>query len=124
MSEQESNKPKTVSDNTPRKIIVPQSSRPNLVSVTRVNSVSSMLDGALSVLGEQLDKIALKSRSSTFTEKEARVLQGYIKSLVELSKEEREREKADKLNEELANMTDAELLELAKQKLEETKDKK
>jgi hypothetical protein len=41
---------------------------------------------------------------------------------VELSKEEREREKADTLGAELSKLSDAELLELAKEKLAESKE--
>jgi hypothetical protein len=92
------------------------------LNVSKVSDVTKMLDGALNTLAEQLDKLALRSRASTFNEKEARVLQGYIKSLVELSKEEREREKADTLGAELSKLSDAELLELAKEKLAESKE--
>jgi len=105
-------------DDKPRRL-------PNIVrksmSVSKVSDVTKMLDGALNTLSEQLDKLALKSRASTFDEKEARVLQGYIKSLVELSKEERERDKADTLGAELSKLSDEELLDLAKSKLLEAK---
>jgi hypothetical protein len=92
--------------------------------VSKVSDVTRMLDGALNTLGEQLEKLALRSRVSTFDEKESRVLQGYIKSLVDLSREERERDKADTLGAELSKLSDAELLELAKSKLLEAKDTK
>jgi protein subunit release factor A len=79
----------------------------------RAEGVNSTLNLALGTLSEQLQKLALKSRAATFTGEEARVLTHYIKALVELSKEEREREKSDKDLEKLKDMTDAELLELA-----------
>jgi hypothetical protein len=107
-----------MNEQRPRRIIVPlQKSGDGVVRVDRVNSVSGMLDRALGIIDEQLIKIGLKSRTATLDEKEARVLQGYVKSLVELSKEEREREKADKTPDELKEMSDAELLELANSKL-------
>jgi hypothetical protein len=109
-----------MSDQPKRLIIRDPRSKNAAGIVARVSDVSSMLNGALKTLAEQLDKLALKSRAATFDEKEARVLQGYIKSLVELSKEDREREKADTLGE-LANMSNEELLELAKSKLIQAK---
>jgi hypothetical protein len=77
--------------------------------VSRVTNTSSMLDGALKVLAEQLDHLAVKSRFNNFDEKEAKILQGYIRSLVELSKEEREREKST----DLSNLTLEQLIEAA-----------
>jgi len=106
----------------PKRLIIPQRNNSRAAqTVTRVNSVSSLLDGALATLAEQLDKLAIKSRFAEFDEKEAKVLQGYIRSLVELSKEQREHEKADKMPEDLAKLTNEELLELANAKLVEQK---
>lgn len=79
-------------------------------------STVSMLDDALAIIGQQIELFRVKSGNSLrLDEKEARILQGYIKSLVDLSKEERER---DKLDDVLKNMTDAELIDLAKKQLE------
>lgn len=111
-----------MSDQKPKRIIVPlQKSGDGVVRVDRVHSVAGMLDRALGIIDEQLLKIGLKSRQMTLDEKEAKVLQGYVKSLVELSKEEREREKNDKTAEELKDLSDAELLELANQQLQTLK---
>lgn len=78
-------------------------------------STTSMLDDALRIVGQQIEMMQVKSgQNQRLDEREARVLQGYIKSLVDLSKEEREREKLD---DSLKNMTDAELIELAKRSL-------
>jgi hypothetical protein len=102
-----------MNDNSEGKKRILITKKPN---ISRVSDVSTMLDAALQTLAEQLDKLALKSRIATFEEKEARILQGYIKSLVDLSKEERERDKSDQLSD-LKNLTDEELLELAKTSL-------
>ena len=110
-----------MSEEPKRRLVVkdPRSTS-NTVVVSRTTNTSTLLENALKTLSEQLDKLALKSRVSTFDEKEARVLQGYIKSLVDLSKEERERDKADTLGD-LAKLTDEELLELARTKLVQAK---
>lgn len=108
----------------PKRLVVsPQRSLDAAIVVDRVHTVDNMLNRALGIIDEQLTKLGLMSRSAIFDDKEARVLQGYVKSLVELSKEEREREKSNKDAEALQNMSDAELLELAKTKLTELKPK-
>ena len=92
---------------TPAQVIRARSATPSTVS---------MLDDALGIIGQQIDMFRVKSgQNQRLDEKEARILQGYIKSLVDLSKEEREREKLDDA---LKNMSDEELLELAKKQLE------
>lgn len=106
-----------MSDGVIRRKPVPGQPKQSIaVTVSRVSDVSNMLDGALKTLGEQLGRLALKSRSATLDEKEAKVLQGYIRSLVELSKEEREREKQEQAGD-LSSLSHEELLELAKSKL-------
>lgn len=88
-------------------------------SVSKVSEVSAILDSALQTLSEQIDLLSRKSAQGTFSPNDAKMLQGYITSLVALSKEEREREKSDKLGD-LAKLSDDELLELAKQTLLKT----
>lgn len=107
----------------PWKVIVPlQKSGDGVVRVDRVKTTAGMLDRALGIIDDQLIKIGLKAHAAILDEKEARVLQGYVKSLVELSKEEREREKNDNTADELKKLSDAELLELAQQNLNTLKD--
>ena len=84
---------------------------------TTAPSVNKMLDHSLSIMGEQIERLRIKSRGTALDERESKVLLGYIKGLVEISKEEREREKADKGVAQLANMTTEELLQLAHQHL-------
>lgn len=109
----------------PKKRIAPAVSTPGgVINVERVHTVDGMLNRALGTLDEQLTKLSIMSRSATFTEKEARVLQGYIKSLVELSREERERDKANRDLGDLGNLTPEQLLELAQKELLGLKDSK
>ncbi len=93
-----------------RRIIVPE--KPAKVqpsAITLQVDAPTLIQDALSVIATEIVKF--KSKTSTGQSldlAEARVLQGYIKALVELSKETRERE-ADM---DLANMSDAEILGL------------
>ncbi|MEZ0209214.1 MAG: hypothetical protein ACAH17_03515 [Candidatus Paceibacterota bacterium] len=102
-----------------------QKSADGIVRIDRVNNVAGMLDRALNIIDEQLTKIALKSRQAggLLDANETKSLHGHVKALVELSKEEREREKADKTAEQLASLSNDELLELAKAQLESVKPK-
>ena len=81
-----------------------------------MSDVSSILDNALQTLADRIDLLARKSDAGTFGANDAKVLQGYIASLVALSKEERERDKSDREND-LSKLTNEELLELAKKSL-------
>lgn len=76
-------------------------------------SVDQMVADALSVVQKEIQKFqskALQGRGLDITE--ARILQGYIKSLVDLSKEDRERVK----DLDLSNMSTEELLKLLGEK--------
>jgi hypothetical protein len=84
----------------------------------RQRGVSQLTDLALSILGEQLDKLALKSKHSTFDEKEAKIVTMYVKAVREMSQETREQEKSDKDMEGLAELSNEELLQIASKHLE------
>lgn len=86
-------------------------------NVTREKSVSSIIDSAVNVLGEQIERISLKSRSMSLDDKDVKNLRQYISALTELSREEREREKADDLSKYLASLSDDQLLDYAQKKL-------
>lgn len=97
-----------MSAETPRRLIAKPS------QVLDVPEAETLIADALRIIQNQITQIATQSnrlivQGKTLGLAEARVLQGYIKSLVELSKEARERAKDDNL----ANMSDEELLELA-----------
>jgi len=85
--------------------------------IVRETSASVVLDDALSILNNEIQRFRVKSNSGFSLEaEEAKVLRTYIQSLVELSREQREQEKHDGLSETLDGMTDAELLELYRTK--------
>jgi hypothetical protein len=94
-----------------------------VATVDREKGIENTLNTALGVVSEQLQKLAMKSRTATFDEKESRILQSYIKSLVELSRENREQEKNDLELEKLKELSNDELLQLANEHLNEAKTK-
>lgn len=86
-------------------------------SIRRDKAVTTIMDDAVGILGDQIERYRLKSKASTFGEKDVKALRQLISALVELSREEREREKADDLNKVLAGMSDEQLLEYAQNAL-------
>lgn len=91
--------------------------------VSTLTKTSRILEDALSVISQQVDHMRIKSNQGfKLAQDEAYLLNSYIKSLVGLSKEEREREKAEKELHNLTNLTDEQLLELAQKKLIESRD--
>lgn len=85
----------------PRRIIPKQS------HVVEVPQADLLIADALRIIQNEMVQFATKSRNGkSLSLSEARVLQGYIKSLTDLSKESRERAKQD----DLSNMTDEELV--------------
>lgn len=87
-------------------------------------SPSKMLDEALIIINEQLERFRLKSAYHQLDEKETRMLLGYVKGLVDISKEERERDKADPDNKELQNLSTEELVARAQAQLNKSKETK
>lgn len=88
--------------------------------VSRETSIDRMVNDATSILGEQIEKLKLKSRASTFDIKESDQLKIYIKCLVDLSREERETLKAAQ-DSDLSKLTNEQLLELASSELKKAK---
>lgn len=104
-----------MSEQKPQRRIISQS------KVVRATSEpadpAKMLEDALTIMRDQIERIRVKAASTTLDEREARTLLGYVKGLVDISKEEREREKADKVSKEIAEMSTEELVKLAQEKL-------
>lgn len=100
-----------------RKYIIPEK-RPQRVAtanVTILPPVDGLLAEALNIIGSELNRYSLKVKQGKSLDlSEARVVQGYLKSLVEISRESRERDRDEKLDE----IDDQKLLELAKKALE------
>lgn len=75
--------------------------------VILVPSVDNLLNDTLSVIGFEIARLYKKSQGPTpLDAAEARILQGYIRSLTELSRESRERDK----HADVANMEDDDLV--------------
>lgn len=73
-------------------------------------SLTALLEDAKSIIGSELAQYRHKvKRGITLDLKEARAVQGYMETLVKLSKEERENSRA----EDLSSLSNEELLQLA-----------
>lgn len=78
----------------PTRRIIPKQS-----SIVSVPQADTLIADALHIIQTEMVQFASKHRSGkSLSLAEARVLQGYIKSLTDLSKESRERAKADDLS--------------------------
>jgi hypothetical protein len=84
---------------------------PGRASVILAPGVENLLGDALRVIELEITRFHHRlQRGQSLTGEDARILQGYIRSLVELSKEKREREKDEA--EDLANMSNEDLVAL------------
>lgn len=80
-------------------------------------NTETMLNDALKIMSNEISKMSAKSnRGASLDNNEHRVLQGYVKSLVEINKELREMSKKD----DLSALTNEELVELLKALLPES----
>jgi hypothetical protein len=98
-----------------------ESTKVDPVDVIKVPAVENMLDDALTVIALELAKYKRNVHVGRSLDlKEARVLQGYVKALVELSKENRERAK----DEDGSELSDVELMKEMIKSLPDSSDKK
>ncbi len=98
------------------KVIIPQNDRPrsNVVSGPLDNNPDTIISTAMQTVAMEVTKLNVKvTRGISLDQKEARILQGYIKSMVELSRELRERDRAD----DLSKLSTAELAAIAEKML-------
>lgn len=104
-----------------RKITLPvrRPTRAEVTEVLEVPPVDGIISKVVATLGYEINRLYVRSSQFPLDDKEARKLQGYIKSLAELSKEQREREKAA----DLSNLSEDELFEIAKSFLAKHEDK-
>lgn len=102
-----------MSEQKPKRIILgPPPPRPVEANIVVSPSVGTLLEDALSVIASEILRFKHKSgQGKSLDLAEARVLQGYIRSLTDLAKEAREREE----DMDLANATDEELLKMVEQ---------
>lgn len=104
------------SERLPKRII--PVSQINKSNITALSNVDSMLDDALGILEAELISLKVKQRGGIKLKlAESRILVGYIKSLVELSKEQRERD----AQQNFGDMSDEQLLEHFRARVEAKK---
>ncbi len=101
---------------SPKRIVLPPKKRPiSLETSSVIPATELLLHDAKAIIGAELAHYRSKAvRGVTLDPKEARIVQGYLESLVKIQREEREIAEAQ----DLSSMSDVELLRLAKRVLE------
>ena len=99
----------------PRRIILPPKKRKvSLETSSIIPATELLLHDAKAIIGAELAHYRSKAvRGVTLDPKEARIVQGYLESLVKIQREEREVSETQ----DLSNLSDTELLHLAKRVL-------
>ena len=105
-----------MTENKPKRILLPPKKKSiELAHSTIVPATELLLHDAKAIIGAELAHYRSKAvRGVTLDPKEARIVQGYLESLVKIQREEREI--AD--TQDLSTLSDVELLRLAKKVLE------
>ena len=89
--------------------------KPNIV--VREHSATVVINDALSIINDQVQRMRVKSSTGmSLDDNEVKNLRSYVQSLVELSREDRERERHDGVNEFLEGLTEEDLLKLYHEK--------
>jgi len=105
-----------MTDKKPKRILLPPKKRTiSLDNSSIIPATELLLHDAKAIIGAELAHYRSKAvRGVTLDPKEARIVQGYLESLVKIQREEREI--AD--TQDLSTLSDVELLHLAKKVLE------
>ena len=105
-----------MSDEKPKRIILPPKKRSvTLESSSIIPATELLLHDAKAIIGAELAHYRSKAvRGVTLDPKEARIVQGYLESLVKIQREEREIAGTQ----DLSALSDVELMRLAKRVLE------
>jgi hypothetical protein len=105
-----------MTDDKPKRILLPPKKRTvTLDNSSIIPATELLLHDAKAIIGAELAHYRSKAvRGVTLDPKEARIVQGYLESLVKIQREEREI--AD--TQDLSTLSDVELLHLAKRVLE------
>ena len=101
-----------MSNDAKKRIIIP-GKRPQIdeSNISYDSNSESLLNDAMCVIASELAKFrSMTTRGLSLDLKQSRVLQGYVKCLVDVAKETRERAK----KEDLSDLSDEDLLELVK----------
>ena len=101
---------------SPKRILLPPKKRPiSLETSSVIPATELLLHDAKAIIGAELAHYRSKAvRGVTLDPKEARIVQGYLESLVKIQREEREMSEAQ----DLSSLSDSELMHLAKRVLE------
>ena len=104
---------------SPRRIVLPPKKRTiSLQNSSIIPATELLLHDAKAIIGAELAHYRSKAvRGVTLDPKEARIVQGYLESLVKIQREERE----IAATQDLSTLSDVELLHLAKRVLEANK---
>ena len=107
---------KIMSKDKPKRILLPPKKRSiSLETSSVIPATELLLHDAKAIIGAELAHYRSKAvRGVTLDPKEARIVQGYLESLVKIQREEREIADAQ----DLSAMSDSELMRLAKRVLE------
>ena len=102
----------------PKVILPPPKHAGRIINVQQQSTVTDVMATALGIIKQQVDNLSAKSRmGGALPAQEAKNLRIYVQSLMELSREERERTKHDGIEDWLAEMSTDELIEMAQGKL-------
>jgi len=112
-------KGKFMTEQKPKRIILPPKKKQvTLETSSIIPATELLLHDAKAIIGAELAHYRSKAvRGVTLDPKEARIVQGYLESLVKIQREEREMAEAQ----DLSTLSDVELLHLAKRVLEANK---
>tara|TARA_R100001163_G_C4959716_1_gene124058 strand:+ start:273 stop:638 length:366 start_codon:yes stop_codon:yes gene_type:complete len=105
-------------DREPKRILLPpKKKKVSLETSSIIPATELLLHDAKAIIGAELAHYRSKAvRGVTLDPKEARIVQGYLESLVKIQREEREIAEAQ----DLSSLSDSELMHLAKKVLEST----
>jgi hypothetical protein len=102
--------------------LIPEKTKRIVTTLVRETSASTVLDDALSILNNEIQRFRVKSSQGFGLDvDEAKVLRTYVQSLVDLSREQRAQEEHDGLQDAMSKMSDDELLLMYQEKLTDTK---
>ena len=103
-------KPTEVDNGKRRKIVLPPKHSSPIIETSIIPATDILLHDARCILASELARYRAKtSKGVSLDLKEARVVQGYLETLIRLQKEEREEARSQ----DLSNLSNEELLDLA-----------
>ena len=110
-----------MTEQKPKRIILPPKKKQvTLETISIITATELLLHDAKAIIGADLAHYRSKAvRGVTLDPKEARIVQGYLESLVKIQREEREIAETQ----DLSTLSDTELLHLAKRVLEANNNK-